>query len=71
MKKHSHATFAAVTFSKENKKLTINYADNGIGAEKDRIKLSSVENRMEALRGNLTFDTKLNEGFKVRIELPI
>lgn len=71
MKKHSQASFAAVTFTKKQNKVFVNYADNGIGMSKENLKLnnglSNVESRINAMNGNITFDTKPNEGFKVEI----
>jgi len=71
MKKHSQASFAAVTFTKKQNKVFVNYADNGIGMSKENFKLnnglSNVESRINAMNGNITFDTKPNEGFKVEI----
>jgi len=71
MKKHSEATFAAVLFTKKQNKVIINYADNGIGVTKNDFKLnnglSNVESRIDAINGNITFEMKPNDGFKVEI----
>jgi signal transduction histidine kinase len=75
MKKHSQCNLAVLTFKKNENKVQINYSDNGIGADfnekKSRNGLQNVENRILAIKGNITFDTKSNKGFKVTITFPI
>lgn len=75
MKKHSQCSLVVLTFKKNEKKLQIDYSDNGIGAtfdeKKSRNGLLNVENRILAIKGTLTFDTKSNKGFKVTIIFPI
>jgi signal transduction histidine kinase len=75
MKKHSQCSLLVLTFKKNEKKLQIDYSDNGIGAtfdeKKSRNGLQNVENRILAIKGTLTFDTKSNKGFKVNIIFPI
>ena len=75
MKKHSQCSLVVLTFKINQKKLQIDYSDNGIGAAFDEKKLKNgllnVENRILAIKGTLTFDTKPNKGFKVTILFPI
>jgi signal transduction histidine kinase len=75
MKKHSQCSLVVLTFKKNEKKLQIDYSDNGIGAtfdeKKSRNGLQNVENRILAIKGTLTFDTKSNKGFKTTILFPI
>jgi len=75
MKKHSHCSLVALTFKKNKNKLQIDYIDNGVGAEFDEKKskngLQNVENRIQAIKGTITFDTKSNKGFKVSFIFPI
>jgi signal transduction histidine kinase len=75
MKKHSKCNLAVLTFKKNENKVQIDYSDNGIGADfnekKSRNGLQNVENRILAIKGNITFDTKSNKGFKVTITFPI
>lgn len=75
MKKHSQCSLVVLTFQKNEKKLQIDYSDNGIGAtfdeKKSRNGLQNVENRIMAIKGTLTFDTKSNKGFKATILFPI
>ncbi|HLF53234.1 tetratricopeptide repeat-containing sensor histidine kinase [Flavobacterium sp.] len=75
MKKHSQCSLVVITFKKIDKKIQIEYTDNGIGAPPDKINLKSgllnVENRINAINGNLTFDNTIHRGFKVSITFPI
>lgn len=73
MKKHSQCTIASITFTTSNKQLQINYSDNGIGTDNlINLKngLQNAENRILSINGTLTFDTALNKGFKVKIQIP-
>ena len=49
--------------------------DNGIGATENQLKskngLQNVENRILAVKGNISFDISPNKGFKVRFTIPI
>lgn len=67
MKKHSKASIVVLTFN-QGKKLNINYNDNGVGCifKKDN-GLQNVENRIKAIHGTVTFESKPNQGFKVKI----
>lgn len=71
MKKHSKATFAAITFGKSGKKTLVNYVDNGVGCSlvKSGSGLANVENRIQEIDGMITFESKPDEGFKVRISI--
>ena len=75
MKKHSQCSLVALTFKKIANELQINYNDNGVGAVLEQIKskngLQNVENRIRAINGTITFDTKSNKGFKVQFIIPI
>lgn len=64
MKKHSKASIVVLVFS-NNKKLIINYKDNGIGCELNKnTGLQNVENRINSIQGLITFETEINNGFK-------
>jgi nitrate/nitrite-specific signal transduction histidine kinase len=70
MRKHSKASLVFLTFSHKGKKVVIDYKDNGVGS--DLIKstgLHNTENRMESINGTITFDSKVNNGFKARLTL--
>lgn len=75
MKKHSQCSLAILTFKKNENKLQIDYSDNGLGATSEKINsrngLQNVENRILAINGTITFDTKSNKGFKASILFPI
>jgi signal transduction histidine kinase len=75
MKKHSHCSLVVITFKKNENKLQIDYSDNGLGAAFDKINskngLQNVENRILAINGTITFDTKPDKGFKTSFTIPI
>ncbi|MFE3872665.1 ATP-binding protein [Flavobacterium sp. ZS1P70] len=75
MKKHSLCSLAVIIFKKNENKLQIDYSDNGIGAtfdeKKSRNGLQNVENRIQAIKGTITFETKSGKGFKVHTTFPI
>jgi len=75
MKKHSQCSLVALTLKKIGNELQINYNDNGVGAVLEQIKskngLQNVENRIRAINGTITFDTKSDKGFKVQFIIPI
>ncbi|KIA87727.1 tetratricopeptide repeat-containing sensor histidine kinase [Flavobacterium sp. AED] len=74
MKKHSQSSLVVLTFKKNQKKLQIDYSDNGVGAtfdeKKSRNGLQNVENRIQAIKGTTTFETTSDKGFKVNIIFP-
>ncbi|WP_028283092.1 tetratricopeptide repeat-containing sensor histidine kinase [Olleya marilimosa] len=70
MKKHSQANIVVVVFSQKNKKVTINYNDNGVGTLlKKNNGLQNVENRIQSVGGTITFTSTINKGFKANIIL--
>jgi len=73
MKKHSNATLVVVSIEKKQKQLFIQYIDNGKGFAEEISKngLQNAENRIHAIKGKLTFDTKLNNGCKFSINVPV
>jgi signal transduction histidine kinase len=75
MKKHSQSSLVAISFKKNEKKLQIDYSDNGLGAAFDTIYskngLQNVENRILAINGTITFDTKPEKGFKTSFTIPL
>lgn len=73
MKKHSEALLVVIKFDSKSKAVMINYTDNGKGCEKSKIiknGLQNMENRIQATKGTITFDTQPDKGFKVIITLP-
>jgi signal transduction histidine kinase len=75
MKKHSKCSLVVLNFKKNEKKLQIDYSDNGLGADFEKINLKNglqnVENRILSINGTITFDIKSEKGFKVSFILPI
>ncbi len=75
MKKHSQCSLVVLTFKKTGNKLEIDYTDNGLGATLEQLNskngLQNVENRIQAIKGIITFETKSNKGFKVQFIIPI
>lgn len=75
MKKHSQATLAVIDFSNADKKIQIQYSDNGIGMPhgKTILKngLQNVENRIKSIRGTLIFDIQTNRGVKLSLGYPV
>ncbi|MNL24578.1 Sensor histidine kinase ComP [compost metagenome] len=72
MKKHSQASIVVVKFESNGKTVFIDYTDNGKGADKNKIiknGLQNMENRILAIKGTITFDTKPDKGFKVKITM--
>ncbi|WP_452233161.1 tetratricopeptide repeat-containing sensor histidine kinase [Lacinutrix sp. MEBiC02595] len=68
MKKHSGASIVVLVFHKENKKISINYKDNGVGCILKKYNgLQNTENRIETINGTITFDSSTNNGFKANI----
>ncbi|AWH74051.1 hypothetical protein DCS32_07735 [Dokdonia sp. Dokd-P16] len=71
MRKHSKASFIALVFKHEDNILTINYSDNGVGTtlspEKRNAGLNNIESRIDAINGQITFESKLNEGFRAAL----
>ncbi|WP_317047267.1 sensor histidine kinase [Flavobacterium sharifuzzamanii] len=72
MKKHSQASLVVVKFESNGKTVFIDYTDNGKGADKNKIiknGMQNMENRILAIKGTITFDTKPDKGFKVKITM--
>lgn len=68
MKKHSNASAVVLSFQQNNKKISIEYSDNGKGSElKNKNGLQNAENRIQTLNGTIIFDSKPNKGFKAKI----
>ena len=75
MKKHSNCSIVMIIFKKNKNNLEINYSDNGAGAPIDKIisgnGLENVRNRILDVKGNITFESEPNKGFKSNIVLPL
>lgn len=68
MRKHSKASIVLISFNQTQKKLTIDYKDNGVGCNLLKNNgLLNAENRMASINGSITFESESNNGFKVKI----
>lgn len=68
MRKHSQASLVVLSFEQQYNRIRVFYSDNGLGC--DLVKqngLQNAENRIKAINGTLTFDTKGDKGFKAQI----
>lgn len=72
MKKHSQANLVVLSFAKKSSNIEINYADNGVACDLSEIKnkngLQNMETRIKSIHGIISFDSKPNKGFKVKIK---
>ncbi|NRT17074.1 signal transduction histidine kinase [Flavobacterium sp. 28A] len=75
MKKHSQCSIVVIVLKREKKKLQLSYTDNGIGFnnKKDRHSngLKNIKNRIESIKGTITFNTILEKGTKINIQFPV
>ena len=75
MKKIIQCSLFALTKKNIGNKLEINYTDNRVRATLEKLNLKNglqnVENRIQTIKGIITFDTKSNKGFKVQFIIPI
>ncbi|AWG24231.1 sensor histidine kinase [Flavobacterium kingsejongi] len=75
MKKYSQATLTVIGFKNIDKKIQVNYSDNGVGMDADALSrkngLRNVENRIESIGGTFTFDPVPPKGLKVSFVYPI
>lgn len=75
MKKHSQCSLVVITFKNIDKKIQIEYMDNGIGVSQEKLNLKNgllnVETRVKTIGGTLTFDNALQRGFKLNIIFPL
>lgn len=73
MKKHSHATHVAFKFERKNNRIQIQYTDNGIGISEGityKNGLTNTDSRIEAINGEIIFNTETEKGLKIYISFP-
>ncbi|OUL61107.1 hypothetical protein [Flavobacterium sp. AJR] len=73
MKKHSQCSFVIIGFEENDKQIQISYSDNGVGfGEKMNLRngLKNAENRIQSIKGTLTFESEPNKGLKAKISFP-
>jgi signal transduction histidine kinase len=74
MKKHSGASNVGVRFEQKLNHIYIYYTDNGIGMEENTQRnngLRNTGNRIDTIKGAITFDTKIEKGLKIQISFPL
>lgn len=73
MSKHSSASIVNLYFQNNSSHITIMYTDNGKGIKdfSPGNGLRNTETRIKSISGLITFDTKPDQGLKVKISLPI
>ncbi len=70
MKKHSQASIVVLSFKQIKSKIQIDYKDNGVGCILIKNNgLQNTENRMASIKGTITFESNINDGFKVKITI--
>lgn len=72
MKKHSRAQRVVIKFQRNDNCITVLYADNGVGLNNaaKRNGLQNTENRINHIRGTITFESILEEGLEINISFP-
>ena len=75
MKKHSNASLVGITFKKTDKKIIIAYTDNGKGVDLNTLSfkngLYNIESRIIEVKGGIHFNSTLDKGFKVLLQIPV
>lgn len=74
MRKHSRATLVVVNFKQVPDQLEIIYSDNGVGFPPNMKRgkgLNNTENRMNAIKGNLTFEKPATQGVRIHLFIPL
>ncbi|WP_143736306.1 sensor histidine kinase [Moheibacter sediminis] len=75
MKKHSKASLVVLKFEFNENKLNFFYTDNGIGFIENQPNTKNgiriTENRIEKIKGTISFVSEPNKGLKVNISIPI
>lgn len=70
MKKYSNASAVLLSFQQNGKNITIEYTDNGIGCTlKNKNGLQNAENRIQAIKGTITFESEPGNGFRSKISI--
>ncbi|KAF2516995.1 sensor histidine kinase [Flavobacterium foetidum] len=75
--KHSCAANAKIRLKEKNNYLIIKIQDNGIGFKNRKLKdaegfgLNRIRARVKKYKGNLSVISKMNEGTKIKIEIPL
>ncbi len=77
--KHAHATSVSIKIFENSGKIEIEYFDNGIGCEIKKSTsamisekgsgLTNIISRVKSINGNVTFESKPNDGFKANLSI--
>ena len=74
--KHSKATNAILSLNFRKKHLSLNYSDNGIGFDENKLLLeskgmglSNIVSRVEVLKGKVVMHSEIDKGIRVEIEI--
>jgi signal transduction histidine kinase len=73
MKKHSRASHVVLRFEHTKEQIRILYTDNGTGLTKDNSfgnGLRNTGNRIDAIKGAITFESSVGTGLKIQISFP-
>jgi len=73
MKKHSQSSLVVIGFENKENAIRFTYSDNGIGISNQlnlKNGLKNAENRIQAIKGTITFETETDKGFRTRFSLP-
>ena len=74
--KHAKATLVKIQFQNSNKKVVLQITDNGVGFDKnnsgreDSYGMIGMKERAILLEGELTVTSAIDQGTKVRVEIP-
>ncbi|MDR0792631.1 MAG: sensor histidine kinase [Chitinophagaceae bacterium] len=73
--KHAKAKNIVVRIAEENKKLEAEISDDGVGFDMEKqsagVGLMNIKHRVQLLKGNVTWQSKMNEGTCIKIVLPV
>ncbi|NOW98939.1 tetratricopeptide repeat-containing sensor histidine kinase [Mucilaginibacter sp. SG564] len=74
MAKHSQAAHVVVRFAREENKVEIHYADDGLGFPAQVTYgngLRNTGNRIDHIHGAITFDTSAEKGLQIQVSFPV
>lgn len=75
MKKHSEASLVVLSFQTERNNLLFFYTDNGIGTTENQMNTKNgiriTENRIEKIKGTISFVCEPQKGLKINIKIPL
>lgn len=75
--KHSNASKAKVSINQNGNQLNFQVIDNGKGFDTDQFNtlegfgINQIKSRINAMKGKITIDSKLDSGTEITIDVPI